>query len=106
MPRWVICSSPINQRSVFLSLVCWMNKSCSGYSPGAVWGLFKVDFLCGEDGIAAQEVDLDLHRIAEPSEDVDVVPSFLVVAAGRIVVDPHLVEHVAVQLGILVRLED
>src|SRR5690606_3671636 len=38
-----------------------------------------------EDGIAAQEVDLDLHRIAEPSEDVDVVPAFLGVAARRVV---------------------
>src|SRR2546430_1118162 len=67
----------------------------------------KVDFLCRDSILAAPIVlDLDLHRIAEPSEDVDVVPPFLVVAAGRIVVDPHLVEHVAVQLGILVRLED
>src|SRR5436189_6368542 len=35
-----------------------------------------------EDRVAAQEVDLDLHRIAQPSEDVDVVPPFLIVAAG------------------------
>src|SRR5271167_929770 len=30
-----------------------------------------------EDGVAAEEVDLDLHGIAEPSEDVDIVPAFL-----------------------------
>src|SRR5688572_12927163 len=41
----------------------------------------------GQDAVAAQEVDLQLHRIAEPAKDVDVVPPFLVVAARRIVVD-------------------
>ena len=35
-----------------------------------------------EDRVAAQEVDLDLHRVAHPPEDVDVVPPLLVVAAG------------------------
>ena len=29
---------------------------------------------CSEDAVAAEEVDLQLHRIAEPAEDVDVVP--------------------------------
>src|SRR5690606_19860275 len=28
-----------------------------------------------EDRVAAEEVDLDLHRVAEPPEDVDVVPA-------------------------------
>src|SRR5579862_1807038 len=28
-----------------------------------------------EDRIAAQKVDLDLHRVAQPSENVDVVPA-------------------------------
>ena len=41
----------------------------------------------GQDRIAAEEVDLDLHLVAEPAEDVDVIPAFFVVAAGRIVVD-------------------
>src|ERR1022692_3917828 len=31
-----------------------------------------------QDGIAAQEIDLDLHRIAEPSEDIDAVPTLFV----------------------------
>ena len=53
----------------------------------------------GEDRVAAEEVDLQLHRVAEPAEDVDVVPTLLVVAARRVVVDAHLVVHVAVQLG-------
>src|SRR4051812_35488454 len=36
----------------------------------------------GEDAVAAEEVDLDLHRVVEPPEDVDVVPTLFVVAAG------------------------
>ena len=46
---------------------------------------------CGKNGVAAEEVDLDLHGVAHPSEDVEVVPSLLVVVAGRIVVDANLV---------------
>src|SRR3954451_14802854 len=34
-----------------------------------------------EDRVAAQEVDLHLHRIVEPSDDVDVVPALFVVTA-------------------------
>src|SRR5258706_3059149 len=41
----------------------------------------------GQDRVAAEEVELDLHRIAEPSEDVDVVPTLFVVATRRVVVD-------------------
>ena len=44
----------------------------------------------GKDRVAAEEVDLDLHGIAHPSEDVDVVPSLLVVVARRVIVDAHL----------------
>ena len=44
-----------------------------------------------EDRITAEEIDLDLHRIAHPAEDVDIVPSLLVVIAGGIIVDTHLV---------------
>ena len=36
---------------------------------------------CCEDRVAAEEVDLDLHGIAHPTEDVDVVPSLLAVVA-------------------------
>ena len=60
----------------------------------------------GENRIAAEKVDLYLHRVAEPPEDVDVVPALLVVAAGRVVVDPHLVVDVAIELGIELRLQD
>ena len=60
----------------------------------------------GQDRVAAQEVDLQLHRVTEPSEDVDVVPTLLVVATRRVVVDPHLVVHVAVQLREDLGIED
>src|ERR671919_1892253 len=39
-----------------------------------------------EDGIPAEEVDLDLHRVAEPAGDVDVVPTLLRIAARWVVV--------------------
>src|SRR5690606_9787217 len=38
----------------------------------------------GQDRVFAQKVDLDLHRISQPSEDVDVVPAFLVVTPRRV----------------------
>ena len=56
---------------------------------------------CCEDRVAAQEVDLDLHGIAHPAKDVDVVPTLFVVVAGRIVVDAHFVEDVAVEVGLV-----
>src|SRR5262249_59705946 len=33
-----------------------------------------------QDAVAAEEVDLQLHRVPEPPEDVDVVPALFVVA--------------------------
>ena len=44
-----------------------------------------------EDRVAAEEVDFNLHWIAHPTKDVDVVPTFLVVVARWIVVDAHFV---------------
>src|SRR5688572_29388875 len=38
----------------------------------------------GENRITAQEIHLDLHRIAQPSKDVDVIPALLVVAMRRV----------------------
>ena len=59
-----------------------------------------------EDRVAAQEVDLDLHGIAHPAEDVDIVPALLVIVAGRIVVDANLVAVVAVQVRLVVSYQD
>jgi carotenoid cleavage dioxygenase len=38
---WVTGSSPIQTLNVFLSLICWMNRSCSGGSDAWVWGDLK-----------------------------------------------------------------
>jgi len=66
-----------------------------------------------EDRVAAEEVDLDLHGVAHPAEDVDVVPAFLVVVARGIVVDTYFVVvlsifvvAVAVEVGLLFGNED
>ena len=59
-----------------------------------------------EDRVAAQEVDLDLHGVSHPAEDIDVVPTFLVVVARGVVVDAHLVEVVGVEVGLLFGNED
>ena len=61
---------------------------------------------CCKDRVAAQEVDLDLHGIAHPAKDVNVVPALLVVVAGRVVVDAYLVEVVVVQVWLIVSNED
>src|SRR5580700_9553193 len=42
---------------------------------------------CCQNGVTAQEVNLNLHGIAEPSEDVDVIPTFFVVTTWRIIVN-------------------
>src|SRR4051812_32420496 len=53
-----------------------------------------------ENAVAAEEIDLQLHRIPEPADEIDVVPAFLVVAARRIVVDPDDVAQVLVEIGV------
>src|SRR5271167_4973677 len=45
-------------------------------------------------------------RVAEPPEDIDIVPTFFVVPTGRVIVNAYLVAHIAVQLGIKLRLEN
>src|SRR5437870_4418455 len=59
-----------------------------------------------ENAVAAQEVDLDLHGITEPSIDVDVVPSFFIVSARRVVMDAHLVREILVKIRVQFRLEN
>ena len=54
-----------------------------------------------EDRVTAQEVDLDLHGVAQPASDVDVVPALFGIASGWVVVDGDFVKYVAVQLGVL-----
>ncbi len=59
-----------------------------------------------QNAVAAEKVDLELHRIAQPSEQIDVVPTLFVVAAGRIVIDPDDVAKLLVEIRIEIRLED
>src|SRR5580704_4177739 len=40
-----------------------------------------------KDGVAAEEINLNLHAIAEPSEDIDVVPTLFVITARRVIVN-------------------
>src|SRR5258708_23792642 len=60
----------------------------------------------GEDGIAAQEIHLDLHGIAEPTEDINVVPTLFVVTTWRIIVNADLVIKILVELRIELGLQD
>src|SRR5262245_46190485 len=60
----------------------------------------------GQNAVTAQKVYLDLHRIAEPAENVDIVPALFVVTARRIVVNANLMMKVLVQFGIDVGLKD
>src|SRR5258705_9209534 len=64
------------------------------------------DQRCCKDRVAAEEVYFDLHRIAEPSEDIDIVPSLFGIAARRIVIDPHFVKEIAVKLRVHLRLKN
>src|SRR3954471_11721379 len=59
-----------------------------------------------EDAVAAQEIDLQLHLVAEPADEIDVVPALFVVAARRIVVDSNDVAKVLVEVGVQLRLQD
>ena len=61
---------------------------------------------CREDRVSAQEVDLDLHGVAHPAEDIDVVPALLSVTAGGIIVNADLVIEVLIELRVDLWLED
>src|ERR1039458_5651645 len=52
-----------------------------------------------QDRIAAEEVYLDLHRIAQPAEDVDVIPGFLIISSWRVIVDANLVRSEERRVG-------
>ena len=60
----------------------------------------------GEDGVAAEEVNLNLHWIAHPAKDIDIVPALFVVVAGWVVVDAHFVIVAAVEVGLSFGNED
>ena len=47
-----------------------------------------------------------MHRIPEPTKNVDVVPRFLIVAARWVIVDANLVVQVLVEVRVKLRLEN
>src|SRR5438105_8566147 len=49
-----------------------------------------------QNRIAAEKIHLDLHRITQPAEDIDVIPALFVIPTRRIIVDPHLVIEILV----------
>ena len=59
-----------------------------------------------QDAVAAEKVQLDLHGISQPPEDIHVVPSLLVVSTRRVVVDAHLVVIVPVEFRVEAGLQD
>ena len=60
----------------------------------------------GEDGVAAEEVNLELHGVAKPAEDVDIIPTFFVITAWRVIVDANFVVEILVEVGVELGLED
>src|SRR5262249_465319 len=60
----------------------------------------------GQNAVATKEVDFELHGIAEPAHQVNVVPSFFIVAARRVVIDADNVTEVLVQVRVKLRLKD
>src|SRR4029077_2625762 len=59
-----------------------------------------------ENRIAAQEVHLDLHGIAKPSEDIDVVPTLFVITTRRVIVNANFMEDIPIELRIQSRLQN
>src|SRR5688572_29398847 len=60
----------------------------------------------GEDAVSTQKVYFNLHRIAQSTVDIDIVPAFLVVAPRWVVVNPHLMGEVLIKVGVELRLEN
>ena len=59
-----------------------------------------------EDRVAAKEIDLNLHLVAEPAKDVDIVPTFLVITTRWVVVNADHMRKVFVERGINFRLQN
>src|SRR5262249_54306687 len=59
-----------------------------------------------QNGITTEEIDLDLHGVAQTAKDVDVVPALFVIATRRVIVNAHFVVDVLVELGIKFALQD
>src|SRR5580692_2629291 len=60
----------------------------------------------GQNGIPTKKIHLDLHRVPEPAEDIDIVPALLVVATGWVIVYADFVSEIAVEIGVEFGLEN
>ena len=61
---------------------------------------------CRKDRVPAEEIDLDLHRIVEPTKNINVVPTFFVVTTRWVIVNADLVENVAVKIRVEIGLQN
>src|SRR2546430_4361659 len=59
-----------------------------------------------QNRITAKKVDLDLHRITQPPENIDIVPALFVVTTRRVVIDSNDVRKTLVELRIDFRLKN
>src|SRR5215813_4596358 len=59
-----------------------------------------------QDRITTKEINLYLHRITQPAEDIDVVPTFLIVAAWRVIVDSDHMGKVFIKVRVNLWLKD
>src|SRR5580700_6784501 len=53
-----------------------------------------------QNRIPAKKIHLDLHGVAEPAEDIDVVPALFVVAPGWVIVYADFVSEIAVKVRV------
>ena len=60
----------------------------------------------GQNAITTQEINLDLHGIIEPAEDVDIVPALFVITPRLVIVNMHLMLIMPVQFLIELRLQN
>src|ERR1051326_1576173 len=74
---------------------------------GKVQEQYKVqDNRSGKNAVAAEKIDLDLHGITEPAVDVDIIPSFFIIATGRVVMDADFVREILIKVRVKIGLKD
>src|SRR5258706_1449809 len=59
-----------------------------------------------ENRVTTEKIDLDLHGITQPAENIDIVPALFVVATRRIIVNANHVRKIFVEVGIDVGLKN
>src|SRR5687768_6064097 len=59
-----------------------------------------------QDAVPAEEVNLDLHGVAQPTKDINVVPTLFVIAAWRVIIDAYFVVKVLIEVGVKLGLQN